>query len=270
LIPSLWSEVIYHANSKQRNRDMKRSLRNIKGYKIIGSDGSEGNLNDFLFDDESWIIRYIEAGFREIERPRILIPRSSLRIVDWQQKTIELSFDKGKIESSPSLDRHATVSREYEKKLIQHYKVDPYWPYTYLPPTDTQMHFPPRPLHIPDKEVHKADLDSSLRSFREVRGYRIKGTDGKIGQVEDIIVDDEDWQIIYLIIDTSRWLPWSKSIILSINWVKSISFMNSEMYVRLTADQIKHAPEFDPSHPIDMDYEKALHEYYHELKQATS
>lgn len=249
---------------------MKRSLKNIEGYKIFGSDGTKGNLNDFLFDDESWIIRYIEAGFREIDRPRILIPRSSLKVVDWQQEKIELSFDKDKIESSPGLDQHAPVSREYEKNLIQYYKVDPYWPYTYLPPMDTQMHFPPRPLHIPDKDVHEEDPESKLRSYREVRGYRMHGADSKIGQVEDIIVDDEDWQIIYLIVDTSRWLPWSKSVVLSINWVKSISFMNSEMQVNLTADQIKHAPEFDPTHPIDMDYERALHDYYQKLKQETS
>ena len=249
---------------------MKRSLKNIEGYEIFGSDGTKGNLNDFLFDDESWIIRYIEAGFLKIERPRILIPRSSLKEVDWQQEKIELSFDKSKIEASPGLDQHAPVSREYEKMLIQHYKVDPYWPYTYVPPTDTQLYFPPRPLHIPDKEIHEDDLDSHLRSYQEVRGYRMHGTDRKIGQVEDIIVDDEDWQIIYLVIDTSRWLPWSKDVVLSINWVKSISFINREIHVDLTADQIKQAPEFDPSHPIDMDNEKALHDYYKEIEQEVS
>lgn len=249
---------------------MKRSLKNIEEYRILGSDGTEGKINDLLFDEEAWIIRYIDSGFEDVRRRRILIPTSSLKTVDWQEKRIQLEIDKSKIESSPDLDKHSPVSREYEKKLIQHYGGGPYWPYNYLPPTYAHFYFPPRPIRVPDKEFNEDDLDTSLRSFKEVQGYRINGTDGKIGQVEDMIVDDADWQIIYLIIDTSKWLPWSKSVVLSIDWLKSISFMKSEVKVDLTADQIKHAPEFDPAHPMEMDYEEALDIYYKQLKQAGS
>ena len=249
---------------------MKRSLKNIERYRISGSDGTEGTVNDFLFDEEKWIIRYIEAGFKEIERPRILIPISTIKDIDWQQEMIKLNTNEGKIESSPDFDSHAPVSREYEKELIRHYDNDPYWQYNHLLPMDAHYYFPPRPIRVPDKDFHEEDLDTNLRSFKEVSGYRINGTDSKIGQVEDIIVDDGDWQIIYLIVDTSVWLPWSKKVVLSIDYLKSISFMKSEVNIELNADQIKHAPEFDPSHPIDMDYEKALNGYFSQLKHEKS
>ena len=48
------------------------------------------------------------------------------------------------------------------------------------------------------------EIETSLRSFREVKGYRIRARDGKLGQIEDMLVDDDDWQIVYLIIP----LPW--------------------------------------------------------------
>jgi hypothetical protein len=108
-------------------------------------------------------------------------------------------------------------------------------------------------------------MESKLRSFREVKGYRIRARDGKMGQIEDMLVDDEDWQIIYLIIDTSKWLPWSKDVILSIDWMKTISYAEREVAIDLETEQIKNAPEFDPSHPIEMDYEKALRNYYSEI-----
>ena len=156
------------------------------------------------------------------------------------------------------------VSREYEKELLQYYNLSPYWPYTYVPLTSSAIPYPQRPIKVPYREVREDDLDNSLRSYKEIKSYRIRGSDGTMGQVEDIIVDDEDWQIIYLIIDTSRWLPWSKSVVLSIEWLEEISYEQREFRIDLKTSQIKKAPEFDPSHPIDMDYEKALDAYYQE------
>ena len=36
-------------------------------------------------------------------------------------------------------------------------------------------------------------------------GTTLKGTDEAIGHVEDFIVDDETWEVRYLVIDTSNW-----------------------------------------------------------------
>lgn len=242
---------------------MKRSLKNIIGYNIQGTDETRGEVVDLLFDEESWIIRYMEAAFAGIDQQkRILIPHSSMKAPEWREKTFQLDLTRSEIESSPAIEEHLPVSREYEKALLKHYAVDPYWPYTYIPPSSSVIPYPPRPLQVPDSEIREEDMDSSLRSFKEIKSYRIRGINDTMGQVEDIIVDDEDWQIIYLIIDTSRWLPWSKSVVLSIEWLESISYERKEVQVNLETSQIKKAPEFDPSHPIDMDYEKALDAYY--------
>ena len=59
---------------------MKRSLKNIVGYSIQGKDGTHGEVIDLLFDDESWIIRYIEAIFEGLDlRKSVLIPHSSMK-----------------------------------------------------------------------------------------------------------------------------------------------------------------------------------------------
>ena len=253
--------MILFQNYPKKQNDMKRSLKNIKDYSIECLDGIKGNIKDLLFDEDSWIIRYIEADFKDQDfGSRVLIPRFHLNKPDWENRTFHLNLDKPEIKASPTLEEATPVSREFEKRLAEHYNIEPYWPY--IPAVPAGNYYPTRPLQVPTKEIHEEDLDTSLRSFEEVRTYRIHGTDGHMGQVEDIIVDDRDWQIIYLIVDTSIWLPWSKKVVLSIDWLTKISYVHKHVSIELNKEQIKNAPEFDPSHPIDMDYEKALDAYF--------
>lgn len=245
---------------------MKRSLKNITGYSVEMLDGPKGKVKDFLFDEESWIIRYLEVGFGNLFKDkRILIPKTFLKDPDWNKEHFPVNLDQKDVESCPDLDERAPVSRAYEKKLSEHYEIDYYWPTLYAPPVVTTPYYPPRPLHSPSKIVDEEDIDTSLRSFVEVKGYHIRATDGKLGHVADMIVDDEDWQIVYLIIDTSNWRPWSKVVILSIDWMESISYTNRAVTINLESEHIKNAPEYNPAHPIDMDYEKVLYEYYHKI-----
>ena len=43
------------------------------------------------------------------------------------------------------------------------------------------------------------------RHAKDLRGFNILGTDGAIGHVTDIIADDADWRMRYLVIATSSW-----------------------------------------------------------------
>jgi hypothetical protein len=55
---------------------------------------------------------------------------------------------------------------------------------------------------------HKKDDDPHLRSTKDVTGRTIQAQDGEIGHVSDFVVDEEDWAIRYLIVDTRNWCPW--------------------------------------------------------------
>ncbi len=237
------------------------------GYAIQGKDGLKGKVKDFLFDEEGWIVRYLDADFKELKKEeRILIPTSSLQETDWQEEIFHTGLNSDEIESSPTLKEELPVSRKYEQELNKHYNLDVYWPFMYHASVGAPVLYPPRPLRTPSKMVDEEEIDTSLRSFSEVKGYHIRAKDDTLGEVIDLIVDDEDWQIVYMIADTSRWRPWSKQVILSVNWLEKIRYMGREVSVDLTTSQVKDAPEFDPSHPIDMDYEKVLEEYYEQLQ----
>jgi hypothetical protein len=242
---------------------MKRSLKNLTGYSLEGNDGTKGSVKDFLFDEDTWVIRYVDAEIAGLtERTRVLIPCFFLAKPDWQDKRIHVALNRREIQSCPDLDEKAPVSREYEKELNKHYRIEDYWPSVYAVPAGAAGFYPPRPVRVPNRAVNEKELNTSLRSFKEIRHYVFQAKEDRFGQLEDLILDDEDWQVVYLVVDTSRWKPWSKSVVLSVSWLDTISYQNRELAIDMESDHIKDAPEFNPSHPIGMDYEQALHNHY--------
>ncbi len=242
---------------------MKRSIKDLIGFSIEAKDGPKGKVKDFLFDEDSWIVRYIEADFGSFfNKKKVLIPRNYLNKPHWDQKEFPLDLNKESIENCPELDDEMPVSREYEKLLSQHYNYSYYWPYTYIAPAGAGIYFPTRPLRVPTRVIDESEVDTHLRSFSEVKDYDISTLDGKLGHLDDLIVDDIDWQIVYAIVDTSNWQPWSKKVVLSITWLKEISFLNGEVSVNLHTDTVKEAPEYDPDQPIESAYEESLYRYY--------
>jgi len=85
-----------------------------------------------------------------------------------------------------------------------------------------------------------------LRSSKEVIGYEIMATDGPIGSVEDFVFDDESWAIRYMVVDTGKWLP-GKHVLLSPEWIDSVSWSEHEVYVKVARQAIETSPEYDAS-----------------------
>ncbi len=244
---------------------MKRSLKNIIGYTVETTDGEKGKIKDFLFDEEKWIIRYIDVDFGNFFKDkRILLPINVLIDLLWDSKHFLLNITKEDIEKSPTPEDKLTISREYEKELMKHYGFSAYWSSGDMA---QGLYYPIRPINIPSKVVKDENLseekmDSKLRSFNEVKEYHILATDGNLGHVEDMIADDDDWQMIYLVVDTSNWRPWSKKLILLINWLEKISYETREVSINLHSDIIKNAPEYDTHKSIEQAFEEELLEYY--------
>jgi hypothetical protein len=96
--------------------------------------------------------------------------------------------------------------------------------------------------HAPDQ--HRA-ADPHLRSAREVEGYHIRAQDGSIGHVEDFILDDADWTIRHLVVDTRNWLP-GRRVLLSPGSVADIRWNDREVLVHLNREEIRKSPQYEP------------------------
>jgi len=78
-------------------------------------------------------------------------------------------------------------------------------------------------------------------------------------------VEDRAWAIRYLLVATRNWWP-GKKVLISPEWIKTVSWADSQVEVDLRRDEIKAAPEYDPSRPFDREYESRLIEHHNRRK----
>jgi hypothetical protein len=105
-----------------------RSTRELAGYHIEASDGEIGHLEDFLFDDETWQIRYAIVDTKNWwPGKKVLLRPQWLKSVDWGAGEIHANLPRETIQKGPKWNPDSTLSREYELRLHQHYGYAPYW-----------------------------------------------------------------------------------------------------------------------------------------------
>jgi hypothetical protein len=95
-----------------------------------------------------------------------------------------------------------------------------------------------------------------------VIGYTVNGEDGKLGQVDDIILDDGTWRLLYLVLDTSTKLLKGKKTLIAISWIKWITYKDREVQLELRQQIIEDSPSFDPETPITRSFEEVLYDYH--------
>ena len=248
---------------------MLRSVNDLKGYSIHATDGDVGEVVEFYFDDEKWTIRYVVADTGNwLTGRKVLISPVALGRVDWNSKKLNAAMTREQVQNSPDIDTDKPVSRQHETAYYDYYGYPYYWagPYLWGPvpyPADYPAYAGSTPSSV-EREVAAAEKqqeDVHLRSTNEVTGYYIGASDGDIGHVEDFLIDDENWTIRYMVVDTRNWWP-GKKVLVAPDWIKSISWADSKVYVDLSRDSIKNGPEYNPSVPMDRDYEGRLYQHY--------
>ena len=244
---------------------MLRTLNDLLGYDIQATDGEIGSVEDFLFDDRAWTIRYlvIDTGPWLFGR-EVLISPQSIGKPSWEGGVLPVNLTQEQVENSPEVDLVEPVSRREQEALHAHYGWQNYW--TTLPTTalygTAGLASPGAPIAAEDMpERAEPPGEPNLRSVAEVIGYDIQALDGEIGHVDDFIVDDETWAIRYMVANTGNWLP-GRNVLIALPWIKDISWELTEVQVDLLKENIKNSPPFDPAESISLDYESRLHEHY--------
>ena len=68
--------------------------------------------------------------------------------------------------------------------------------------------------------------------------------------IHDFIITTHDWLIIFVVVDTRKWLP-GKRVLIVPKSIKMISWTERRVHISLTSEEIKNSPEFDPNKPVD-------------------
>jgi hypothetical protein len=248
---------------------MLRNIKTLQGYAIHATDGVIGSVADMYFDDERWAIRYLvvdTGGW--LSGRKVLISPHAMGRPDWMARVLPVSLTKAQVQHSPDIDTDKPVSRQHEAEYLGYYAYPYYWGGVDLWGLGA---YPGHLTTLPAIEAEVAaatgtaaapvTADSHLRSCKTVAGYYIHASDGDIGHVETMLVDDTSWAIRYLVVNTSNWWV-GHTVLVSPKWIESIDWSTSRVTVDLTRAAIQSAPAYDADADLDREAERAIYDHY--------
>ena len=242
----------------------------IHGYAIAASDGEIGRVSDFLFDDATWLIRWlvVETG-SWLSGRKVLLPPSVLGHPDESGRQFSVRLTKQQVMESPPTDTDEPVSRQSETSIYDYYGWNPYWGTGFYMGGYGYMPAPIAPLSPGQSRKQADDFadsgkgsdDPHLRSVEAVTGYHIQARDGEIGHVEDFFVEDADWSIHYLVVGTKNW--WlGKKVLISPRSIRGIDWEENLLNLWVDRQKVKDSPSYDASTIVDRAYENHFNDYY--------
>ncbi|MEO5368276.1 MAG: hypothetical protein H7831_18355 [Magnetococcus sp. WYHC-3] len=240
---------------------MNHKISDWAGSIVRATDGDVGTIEQFYFDDLTWIVRYMTVNTEELLPDRqVLVSLAALGKPDWKKRVFPVNLTMAQVRSSPKTNIAKPVSRQHEIKLHAYYAWPVYWGGGFYLPLGYAKNTEPfdeaeTSAQMPSSGVRK--LDQHLRSTREVADFQVHATDGNIGHVEDCLVDDGTWTIRYFVVNTRNWLP-GRRVLVSPQWFRKIEWAENNVFVNLTREAVKKSPAFDPSKPVSIGYEDKL------------
>lgn len=250
----------------------------INSYAIAASDGKIGTISDFLFDDTNWLVRWLVVDTGNwLSGRKVLLPSSALAQLNAERKDCSIKLTMQQIKDGPDVDTDRPVSRQMESSVYDYYGYRPYWnsgygymggvgymgSYGYAGGMGGAMLISPESRRR-EKEIadaHREHDDVHLRSVHEVTGYHIHASDGEIGHVEDFIIEDADWSIRYLVVDTKNWWP-GKKVLISPRSVKTIDWGDRLVNINVDRQKVEGGMAYDASVTIDQAFDEKFLTYY--------
>jgi sporulation protein YlmC with PRC-barrel domain len=99
-----------------------RSTGEVRGYTIHALDGTIGDVEDFIIDQNTWRIHFmvVDTG-NWFPGKKVLISPKWIREIDWQSSSVYLDLYVEEIKNSPEYDPSSEVQETYETSLYEYY-----------------------------------------------------------------------------------------------------------------------------------------------------
>ncbi|QTM98537.1 hypothetical protein ERJ70_04030 [Sediminibacillus dalangtanensis] len=245
-------------------------VSSLYDYQLKASDGELGKVKELYFDDKQWVLRYFGVDTRKwLPGKKVLLSPRSFQAIDDENQAIELSSDKETVRNSPSLDESSPLSREYEMTLTRYYGWAPYWtggllwgrqdvPLVGAVTNSDQA----ESLSENREETLAEELTHNLREMDDLTDkFTVHASDGKIGTIDDVLLDGENWKLRYLVVKNGQDFSWKYSL-LSPDWTQSVDWVDYNLYLDVTQETVKNGPGISDKQQITRETEQELHTAY--------
>jgi uncharacterized protein YrrD len=258
---------------------MLHSVHDLEGYAIHANDGDIGSIHDFYFDDEAWVIRYLVVDTSTwLPNRKVLISPISIGRPTWLGMVLPMSITKEQIRNSPCIDTAKPVSRQDELGYLGYYGYPYYWggaglwgartaPYMVRSGMgygggEAEYHRLNEQDALATNEVTKGQHgDPHLRSYNEVIGYRIAATDGDIGHVKGMLMDENTWAIRYLVVETGHWWDGHEVLIVP-QWIRNVSWAEQIVSVNISRHAVRASAPYSQPTNVDRAHEADIYRHY--------
>ncbi|HEY6446114.1 MAG TPA: hypothetical protein VIY53_06615 [Acidobacteriaceae bacterium] len=176
---------------------MSHSLSQMLAFPVVTADRRKAAIRSFLFDDQTWSIRYVvvDPG-RHFPIRTVPIPVSALRTPDWSRGIIETDLSLEEVARSADAEEVRPVSRQRQLAWNKHFG----WGNEDTYSDAFRAAFPRQEFRdVDDKD------DPHLRASTDLISYQVWDSGESLGSLEDYFVDDFAWHIGYLLVRAGGW-----------------------------------------------------------------
>lgn len=116
------------ASGEPRGDPHLRGFKEVTKYHIQTLEDEVGRAEDFIFDDETWMISYLVVDTRNwFPGKKVLVAPQWVDGVDWAQSRIFTDLESDILRNSPQYDPGRPVNREFEERLYESLGRPKYW-----------------------------------------------------------------------------------------------------------------------------------------------
>jgi hypothetical protein len=127
-VPPPSDEEVENMQKQAKGNPHLRSTKEVMGYNIKALDGEIGHVEDFILDDEEWIIRYFVIETRNIiPGKKVIASPLWINEISWEETAVHFDLGVDEIKKSPEYTSPEDVTRDFEHKVHEFFKREKYW-----------------------------------------------------------------------------------------------------------------------------------------------
>jgi hypothetical protein len=122
------------AQTENKGDPHLQSARDVGDCRIAATDGDIGHVVDFIIDEDSWVIRYVEVDMGNwLPGKKVLLSTRLISAINWSDGRLQIPVTRNIIEHASPYDPDQPIDRDYEQGLFDYYaehlggNPKPYW-----------------------------------------------------------------------------------------------------------------------------------------------
>lgn len=243
------------------------SSRAIVGSAVDANDERLGKVRDLYFLPADWTVRFVLLETDHWFSGRtVCVPTEVFDQVVWTERNAQVAVDREQIER---VSQHDVGKAEDDIDLARSGSWSSYWSAddptggtndigggasadasspsaqrTHEQSTSGTRLASPASVH-PLTSVDQPASQRELRLLKTLWNFHVETIDGSVGHIDDFLIDDQSWEIRYIVVETRNWMP-GRRVLVGREAAESISWPQQRIRLRQTSQAVRESPSYEP------------------------